>query len=599
MKKLLPILLALSWNLAPAQVTLEDFENGAALNWGPFNQQTVLHGSFEVVDNPAPDAVNGSAKAGRYTKGFSTISTLTATTTVNLAINPQINLDVWQMGGPINVTVQLKSPSQGTQEFTRYVFNLDGWQTLSFDFTEYLNVTDWTGINLIFNFGEMQEGETFVFDNLRQVASTTDPCDGVVPIANIVDDFECQRNYDYGAGATLLTLEPNPLIAGDNQSPAVGRYLDQPNEPWAALCVEFPDGIDLSAFNQLSISVLAPAGMPAPVPLLMKLEGGSSPAAEIWTEITSPGVWQKLTADFSAEVGMDHKRACFFFNGGVGQATEDVYFIDNLRLNQGAIDRCLMNFDAPNLTTTEWGYFPNATDGPFELVSNPFPGGINTSPKVGKATENANSGQPWQGMYSDLPVPVKFTSDKLVKMKVYAPVASSVTMKLEGPNTPGAPGDSGDNTVPIPVANEWTELTFDFDNSPNPIPEDVEYERITLIFDIAAIPSTNRAYFFDEIRLNGGDCSATTGVLEAIAAQALHVFPNPTDEVLYVENLAQTSRLDVFDLLGKRLASYWVGNDGAASLHLGSLPAGVYVLAGYGTSGNLVANAKFVKSARL
>lgn len=597
MKKLIPVfLLSLASTWALAQVGLEDFENGPALDWAPFGQQAVLHGSFEVADNPGPDAVNPSAKSGHYTKGFSAFSTLTATMPVNLALYPQFNLDVWQLGGSLSVTVQLKSPSAGTQELTRYLLNPMGWETLSFDFTDFIAVNDWTGINLVFNLGTAEEGAEFYFDNLSQNPSTTEPCDGVVPVANIIDDFECQRNYAYGAGANLLTTELNPLPSGENLSSLAGRYTDLPNEPWSALCAEFPDGIDLGSFHQLSIAVLAPEAMAAPIPILMKLEGGTSPAAEAWTEITSPGVWQTRTIDFSAEAGNHHKRACFFFNGGVGQATEDVYFIDNLRFEQSALSRCVMNFEEPSLSSTDWGYFPNGTDGPFSLVNNPVPGGINTSAKVGKAIENANSGQPWQGMYTDLPAPVKFTSDKLVKMKVYAAQATSVTMKLEGPLTPGAPGDSGDNTVPIPSANAWQELVFDFNNSPNPIPPDVEYQRITLIFDLNNIPSSNRTYYFDDIRLNDGDCAAATGLFEPLAVEQLRISPNPVSRALQVENLARISRLEVFDLLGQRLASHWVGNGASTSLDLSALQPGLYLLAGYGPDGGVpVAMSKFVK----
>lgn len=595
MKFLLPLFLLVFLQPIIGQNTLEDFENGATLPWAPFNQQAVLHGSFVVADNPVPDGVNGSAKVGQYTKGFSTFSTLTANAPVNLGIYPQFNLDVWQMGGALNVTLQLKSPSQGTQEFTRYLLNPMGWETLSFDFSDFNDVTDWSGISLIFNLGTAEEGAVFYFDNLTQSLSTSDPCDGVVPVPNIMDDFECQRNYGYGAGANLLTQVSNPLIAGENQSTVVGQYADPPNDAYAALCVEIPNGIDLSSFNQMAISVLAPADMPAPIPVLMKLEGGSSPAAELSTAITTPGQWQKVSVDFSGEAGQQHNRACFFLNAGVGQATEDIYHIDNLRFEQGPVDRCVLNFEVPALSATDWGYFPNATDGPFSLVNNPVPGGINTSGKVGKAIENANSGQPWQGMFTELPSPIKFTSDKLVKMKVYAPVVTTVTMKLEGPTNPSAPGDSGDNTVSLTAANQWEELTFDFSNSPNPIPEGVEYQRLTLIFDVGHIPSTNRTYYFDDIRLNEGDCSSTTGVVETNPVAELQLYPNPVSHVLQVGQLSQIVQLEVVDLFGRKRMSYWVGNDATASLDVSALPTGYYFLVGSNAEGQQTGVGRFLK----
>src|SRR5690606_17591641 len=48
-------------------------------------------------------------------------------------------------------------------------------------------------------------------------------------------------------------------------------------------------------------------------------------------EITEPGTWQTLTADFSSQAAASHTRVCLFPNAGVGQTTEDRYYLDNLR----------------------------------------------------------------------------------------------------------------------------------------------------------------------------------------------------------------------------------------------------------------------------
>lgn len=98
--------------------------------------------------------------------------------------------------------------------------------------------------------------------------ATVDPCEGTVVINNIIDDFECQRNKAYGSGADLISAVNNPKLTAANSSVKVGLYKDQPNQPWSALCADFPDGIDLSVFNQLELQVLSTAA----VPVLLKLE---------------------------------------------------------------------------------------------------------------------------------------------------------------------------------------------------------------------------------------------------------------------------------------------------------------------------------------
>jgi hypothetical protein len=572
---------------------IDDFEGGAFLPWEPLDNNTIVHGTFSVVANPAPGGVNNSATVGKFTKGSSAFATVAAVAinTFDISVKPQYNLDVWAPAGATTVTMQLESQTQGNKEVTRNINTPGAWETMSFDFTEYQNITDWVALKVLFNPGVAQSGAMFFFDNLTQSPSTVDPCEGTVAITTIIDDFECQRNYEPGAGATLLTVVTNPEASVTNGSTLSGKYEDQPNEPWSALCYEIPNGIDLSVFNQLSIMVLSAQN----APVLLKLEGGSSPASEIWTDYTAAGDWQKLSVDFSAQAGMDHKRACFFFNGGVDHTgVVETYYVDNVALEHAPFDGCIMSFDNAAFTSLEWKYFPNGTDGPFSLVDNPAPTGINTSAKVGKAIENASSGQPWQGMYADLPSYIDLTATKEVKMKVYAPVVASVTMKLENPANPNAPGSSGDNTVANTKMNEWEELTWDFNNSPNPLPSDGLYRRVTLIFDIGSLPSSDRIWYFDDVKLEGSDC-ISTGVFETPKVEPLHISPNPASNILRVDNLAKVVRLDIFNVLGNRIASVWVGNDSTATLDVSNLQTGMYILTGYNREGLLIGNSKFVK----
>lgn len=575
------------------EVTIEDFESGAAfLPWAPLDDNTVQHGTFQVVDNPAPGGVNDSQKVGKYTKGSSPFSTVAAVAPgfIDISTRPQFNLDVWAPAGAASVIMQLESISQGNKEVEREFQNPGNWETVSFDFSEFQTTTDWVSLKLIFNPGTAEAGAMFFFDNLTQGFSTVDPCEGIVPVLNIIDDFECQRNYAYGAGAGQLEVVNNPDVTTANSSTKVGLYRDPAGAPWEALCALFPDGIDLSVYNQLSIQVNAPAA----VPVLLKLEGGSSPVSEIFVNITQPGEWETLTADFSSQVGADHTRACFFFNAGVEPPSEDTYYIDNLQFAHAPYTDCLMSFDDPAFTSTEWRYFPNDDSGAFELVDNPDPSGINTSAKVGKAVEKATGAQPWQGMYTDLFAPIRFSDNKLVKMMVWSPKVTTITMKLENPANPAAPPSSGDNIVQNTVANQWELLTWDFSASPNPIPDDGDYRRITLIFDIENIPANDVTYYFDNAQLDGPGC-IITGLFDIPQLEPLSIMPNPVTNMLTVDNLGQVSRLEIYNAYGRRLADIWVGNDSTARLDVSKLPAGMYILAGYTRDGMLMANAKFMK----
>lgn len=571
---------------------LEDFETGAFLPWAPLDELELLHGTFAVVDNPDPTGVNTSSQVGEYTKGTSAFSTLAAVAPViiDISTRPQYNLDVWAPESG-SVTFQLESVSQGNKEVTR---DVEGgvWQTLSFDFTDHQGVTDWASIRLIFNPGTAEPGVVYYFDNLTQSERTVDPCEGTIAIPNIIDDFECQRNYTIGAGAGDLSVVSNPLIQVANSSTYVGLYQDQPNEPWAAMCYQFDEDIDLTSFNQFSLQVLAEEA----VPVLLKLEGGAtSPAFEVWTDITNPGNWETITGDFSSQVGADHRRACIFFNAGVTTTEVDNYYIDNVQFAHAPFTSCIINFEEPAYSFTEWRYFPADDSGDFELVDNPDPSGVNLSAKVGKAVEKASGAQPWQGMYVDLPAPIRFGDDKIVRMKVWSPQITTIVMKLERPLTPGAPGSSGDNPAVNTVTHQWEELTWDFSASPTPLPDDGDYARITLIWDINNIPAEDVIYYFDDIQLNGGECG-TTGIFDGPGKlDQLSVAPNPVMDVLNINDLGRVSRLEIYTMLGQRVASVWVGNASDSHLNVSNLGQGTYILTGYSAKGEPLAITRFVK----
>lgn len=152
-------------------------------------------------------------------------------------------------------------------------------------------------------------------------------CDNVAPDPLVINDFECRRNFEFGAGNDRIRVVDNPQRDADNNSEKAGEYRDPAADPWAALCVNFGDPVDLSVYNQFEFQIWSRED----VPVLCKLEGGNSPAYETWLETTNAQTWETLVADFSSQAAADHTRVCIFPNGGVDQPTEDIYYLDNLR----------------------------------------------------------------------------------------------------------------------------------------------------------------------------------------------------------------------------------------------------------------------------
>src|SRR5690606_31184010 len=117
-------------------------------------------------------------------------------------------------------------------------------------------------------------------------------CDNVIPDPQLLADVECQRNYGFGAGADRRRVFDNLLPVDPNTSAASGWYSDPPNDPCAALRVEFGGPVDLSVFNQFQIqATTSTAG-----PILFKLEGGdTSDPYEVWQDLERTGQWETLT----------------------------------------------------------------------------------------------------------------------------------------------------------------------------------------------------------------------------------------------------------------------------------------------------------------
>lgn len=577
----------------PAAPPLEDFQGGIHLGWQALDQNEPIHGSFQgPVTNPNPNGVNNSTQVGCYTKGSSAFSTLQGISLNNfdLSVYGQFNLDVLSPAGGGTVTLILNSPTQGNKEAEAEITTPGAWETLSFDFSAFSDITDFGEVRIIFNAGTASVGQIWYFDNLGQTELTIDPCAGVVPVLNIVDDYECQRNYtQIFYGTSDISVVNNPHLAPENGSLKVGEYKDPAGAgtEFAGIGIEFPAPPDLSLYNHLSVQVWAPFDN---VPFLFKLEG-SGPGIEIFDTLTEGNRWHKFDIDFSGAVGTQHNKLIIFANvlSATGGGT---YYYDNIRWARAGYNGCIVDHEAAP-TTLDFKYFANGhleTEAyEFEVVDNPNPTGLNTSNKVGKFVK-ASDGAPFAGMYSfpDLESPIDWKGVKTVKAKVHMDHIGNFAVKVEGSAT-GAP------PFELPVANtlvnQWEELTFNF----AAVPDNADYKRLTLFFDLTIdATGTDVTSYFDDIVIGEGKCGSV-GAFSPADAVAMRIAPNPTADYLMVENMEGVARLEIFDLFGRRVAITNTSGDANTDLNVSQFPAGMYLLNGFDRSGALVGKAKFVK----
>ncbi len=579
--------------LAPTAVIppLEDFEGSIHLGWQPLDQNNVLHGNFTgPTPNPSANNINGSAEVGCYSKGVSAFSTLQAIslTNFNLSALAQFNLDVLSPVGGGSVLMQLNSPTQGNKEATATVTTPGAWETLKFDFSAFSAITDFGEVRLLFNAGTASENQSWCIDNLRQSEVTIDPCLGVVALPNIVDDYECQRNYtQVFYGASDLSLVNNPFLTPENGSLKVGKYNDPAGAgtEFAGIGIEFATAPDLSVYNHLTFQVFSPFDN---VPFLIKLEGGQQ--AEVFDTLPTAGKWHKFDIDFSSALGNNNNKIVIFFNvlSATGGGT---YHIDNIRWQRAGYSGCVADHDTPGFITG-WTYFANGsleTQGyQFEIVDNPSPVVPNTSAKVGKFVK-AGDAAPFAGMYTNpnLEASIDWKGVKTIRAKVLMDHIGNMGMKVEG-STVGAPSLEL-KTVNTKI-NEWEELSFDFST----IPDNGEYQRLTMFIDLGIdATGTNVTTYFDDITIGAGNCQGVSTGEPTVAP--LRLMPNPATDKLIVQQPEGASFMEIYNLFGQRVAAISVNNDLSSDLDVVHFPSGMYQVATFNEQGRLVASGKFVK----
>ena len=572
---------------APAAAPpLEDFQGGVHLDWGPLDQNGTLHGAFTAPSpNSSPNGVNSSTDVGCYAKGTSPFSTLVAVSgvTFDLSVYPQFNLDVLSPFGGGKVTMQLSGPS-GNQEVTANVTTPGAWETLGFDFSAFSAVTDFNEVRLTFNAGTANQGQSWCIDNLRQSGSTVDPCADVVAKPNIIDDYECQRNYTaIFYGTDDVKAVNNPYLLPNNGSLKVGEYKDPTNQPYAGIGIEFAQAPDLAVYNQLKLQVYSAK---ANVPFLFKLEGGTT-AVEKFDTLTEANKWYDFTIDFSGAVGTDCKKLVIFFD--VATDNGGTYYVDNIRWSRKGYTGCVDDHETALTSINNFTYFNNGglSGQTAAIVDNPLPAGINTSAKVGKLVQAGDAGI-YAGMYADLESEIDFKGNKQVKVKLLMDHIGTHTMKIEVFGNPVPPIEV---TLPNTKVNEWEELTFNF----SAYIDGDKYYRLTMFPDITSVGSgTDKVTYYDDIVIGNGQCGIV-GTFSPYKVEAMVISPNPANDLLHVENFSNVSRMDVFDILGQRMISLNTQGEGRTDIDIMRLPAGLYTLTGYNAQNVLIGNAKFVK----
>ena len=258
--------------------------------------------------------------------------------------------------------------------------------------------------------------------------------------------------------------------------------------------------IDFSTNRIIKVKVYSPV---AGIKLLLKFEGAGSFFQKLSAPIAAANVWEELTFDFSAEpVNNLNNQIVFMFDFGTegDGGPLSTYLFDDVTQSAGSgpildLPVLPLTFESTSLLYA----FADFGGAVTRVLPNPFPTGINQSATVVELIKHP--GETFAGSVIQMAGPIDFSSNKMVKVKVWAPVAGKKLMlKFEGSPT-DFDGGAFETDAVIDRANEWVELTFDYSSPTLFPPVNNNDNKIVFFFDFgtAGDGSANSTYFFDDV----------------------------------------------------------------------------------------------------
>ncbi len=439
----------------------------------------------ELIANPSKSDLNSSKFVGKY------VDEVGPWDAVIIDYGEAINLsthNVFKIKVLAPVEGVLKAKLEGGTsagiEKDATVTKTGEWVEYSYDFSDQANENH-NKIVLFFNAGVETDGTQIYYIDDLKFAELSDVCSGVTPDLSVVNDFNCQQNTSI-PGFITNTIVDNPQVGDENPSDLVLEVIDDGTQPFDALVFESAQSFDLSTKNFFKIKILSEKA----VPLLVKLEGGTSPVKEVFIDIDVVGEWAEYTVDFTDQASADHKKVVLFFNAAQSDGTAtDTYFIDDLRF--AAFDpcdgvsaimeivndfECQQNYEITCCVATE-------------IVDNPDASGANISSKVLKVIDNGT--EAFDALVFDNGGVIDLSTKNQLKIKILSSRAVPLLAKLEGGTSPVK-----EIFIDISVVDEWTEYTVDFSDQAA-----ANHQKVVFFFNGGQSDGTAEdIYYIDDIK---------------------------------------------------------------------------------------------------
>lgn len=460
---------------APSAFILDNFECARNIAYG-----SPGFADITSVDNPDKTGINTSDKVGRYKDTGSEWHAMVIDWGGALPLKDR-NIVKFKLWAPKagRLLVKLEAGTSPQKEVFLDVTELNKWVEYTVNMTSEA-AANHTKLVFFFNAGVLPGADdVYYIDDIA-----LDPA----PTSFVYEDFEGGAKLNWNPIEGSFVVVPNPP-GGDtlklNGSTQVGAYTKKAGAGYSLFLTELAQPLDLSIYNVFKIQVKAAVASS----FLLKLEGPGVAVEEV-KNIAVKDQWVEYTFNFSKSAGVKtFNKIILFFDPGV-DASSDTYLFDNLiAVTAGACAgvekdvNVLDDFECQRNAAYGQPGFDDIT-----AVDNPDKFGANLSAKVGRYKD---VGGEYHALVIDWGGSIPLKDRNQLKVKVWAPVAGNLLLKLEG-------GTSGAEEKPIAITqlNKWVEYTADFSSQ-----ENANHTKIVIFFNAGKLPGANDIYYVDDISL--------------------------------------------------------------------------------------------------
>ncbi|UJP66603.1 carbohydrate binding domain-containing protein [Mongoliitalea daihaiensis] len=478
-------------------------------------------GVLTVIDNPDTNG-NTSAKVAQMVKNAGQPwggAVIDLAGPIDLSKGTEFTAQVWAPRENTTMLFKFENSADPGQNFEQNVTipAANQWTDVTINMSGANRAFPYDRIVFIFDLGTVGDGSanfTWFLDNVVQVEGEG-PGVATLTLPVTFDDEELDYALtDFGGTASEIVVDPtNPAnrVAQTTKTENAETFAGTTIGGTAGFVSPIPFAAGATFMNA---RVWSPV---AGIQVRLKVEAANDPTVSVETEatVTRASGWQTLTFNFANQAtgteainfARTYNKATIFFDFGRTGAQAGgarTYFWDDVAFGVGEDEDPGIPTDGPVLPLTfeediDWDAVITGFDGgELTVIDNPDTNG-NPSARVARMVKNA--GQPWGGAFIDLAAPLNLSQGAEFTAQVWAPRANTTMLfKLENSANPD---QNFEQSVTIPTASAWTNVSFDMSGA-NP---SFNYDRVVLIFDLGTPGdgSANFTWFVDNIRQVGDE----------------------------------------------------------------------------------------------